>query len=162
MQAAESDVACLTNRFYGHGFLFERALLGELEGFRDPFGYSMEEIEISLRLLDRGYRIVYEPGATVVHHEDPRGRDLHRIGRLRFRNGILVVLLTYPAWAVGPGCLRSIQNVLRFTPGLGFSGMVGAMRDVLKLLPYVRSHRDAVTTSTLFEYSSLGRRPRVL
>jgi len=162
MQPAVSDVACLTNRFYGYGFLFDRALLNELEGFRDPFGYYMEEIEISLRVLDRGYRIVYEPDSSVVHHEDPRGRDMKRIGRLRLRNGLLVVLLCYPAWAVGPGCLRSIQNVLRFAPGLGLSGRMDALRDVFELLPYVKSHRDAVTTSTLFEYSSLGRRPRAI
>src|SRR5262249_32024405 len=86
MQPAVSDVACLTNRFYGYGFLFERALLSELKGFRDPFAYYLEEIEISLRVLNRGYRIVYEPGITVVHHEDPRGRDLERTGRLWLRN----------------------------------------------------------------------------
>jgi|SRR6185369_5584816 len=162
MQPAVSEVACLTNRFYGYGFLFDRALLSELDGFRDPFGYYMEEIEISLRVLDRGYRIVYEPGTTVVHHEDPRGRDLKRIGRMRLRNALLVVLLTYPAWAIVPGCLRSIQNVLRHAPGLDLSGRVAAVRDVFDLISYVQSHRDAVKTGTLLEYTSLGRRPRAL
>ena len=158
MQPAVSDVACLTNRFYGYGFMFDRALLEELDGFRDPFGYYLEEIEISLRLLDRGYSIVYEPGASVVHHEDPRGRDLKRIARLRMRNGLLVVLLTYPAWAVGPGCLRSMG----LAAGLDLSGRVAAMRDVVGLLSYVKSKRKAVATSTLFEFSSLGRHPRPL
>jgi hypothetical protein len=70
----------------------------------------------------------------------------------------LVVLLTYPAWAVGPGCLRSI----RLAAGLDLSGRVAAMRDVVGLLPYVKSKRKAVATSTLFEFSSLGRHPRPL
>jgi len=158
MQPAVSEVPCLTNRFYGYGFMFDRALLEELDGFRDPFGYYLEEIEISLRVLDRGYRIVYEPGASVVHYEDPRGRDLKRIARLRMRNGLLVVLLTYPTWAIGPGCLRSI----RLAAGLDIAGRAAAIRDVLGLMPYVKSKRGAVATRTLLEFSSLGRRPRAL
>lgn len=165
MQPASSEEPCLTNRFYGYGFLFVREVMEELGGFRDPYGYYQEEIEVSLRLFKRGYQIVFGSDVMVLHHEDPRGRNMHRIGRLQFRNGLLTVLLTYPAWAVLPGALRNLQLTVRNTRGyigLDLSGKWNALKDVAGLMPYVASHRESVGARALFEYFSLGRHPRPL
>lgn len=50
---------------------FRATALREIGGFDHTFAYLLDETDICLRLVDRGYRIVYEPNALVYHQFAP-------------------------------------------------------------------------------------------
>lgn len=50
---------------------FRASALYEIGGFDHTFAYLLDETDVCLRLIDRGYRIVYEPSALVYHQFAP-------------------------------------------------------------------------------------------
>ena len=54
--------ACLATR---------RALFDELGGFDESLGVDLNDVDYCLRALHRGYRVVFEPGAELIHYESP-------------------------------------------------------------------------------------------
>jgi GT2 family glycosyltransferase len=160
VQPADSRVNCLTNRFYGHGFLFRREIFLQLGGFAEPYGYYQEEIEVCLRLLSRGFTIVFASDVKVIHHEDPRGRNLTGIARRSLRNGMLTACLTYPLWAIPLGLARACWNSLRSSYaliGLDPLGKWLAFKELLRLRNFIRGRRDPVGWDVLMQFRKLGR-----
>jgi glycosyltransferase involved in cell wall biosynthesis len=158
---ADSSSACAANRFYSHGCVIARQALEALGGFREIFGYYYEEIELSLRLIDRDAVIVYDPALTVIHHEDQIGRDWLRISRLSTRNALLTVALDYPPLLVPVGVGRAVWNSIRaFRSRIGIDplGKLAAVMGAVQLLPTALAHRSPLRVSTLFKYRALGRR----
>lgn len=58
----------------GAGHAFTREALDSVGFYRDFCPYGSEEYDFSLRLLNKGYRIIFYPRATVIHRESPLGR----------------------------------------------------------------------------------------
>jgi len=48
-----------------------RAVFDEIGGFDELLGLDLNDIDFCLRAVERGYRIVYEPLAELVHYESP-------------------------------------------------------------------------------------------
>jgi GT2 family glycosyltransferase len=52
-----------------------RNLFEELGGFDEELGIDTNDIDFCLRARQRGYRVVYEPLAELIHYESPsRGK----------------------------------------------------------------------------------------
>ena len=72
------------------------------------FFYGAEEMDLSLRLMEAGYDIVFHPGIVLCHGADPRTR--RRFGVLEIhRNMLRVVLMRAPGvllfpWAAKKAC----------------------------------------------------------
>lgn len=150
----------LVNRFYSYGCLVAREALESLHGFREILGYYGEEIELSLRILDRNGIIIFDPNLRVIHHEDPAGRNWKRISRLSTRNALLTVALDYPIPLIPLGVARALWNSVRAfrnRVGLDPLGKVGAVVDAFTLLPAALAERTPLRISTLVTYRSLGR-----
>jgi GT2 family glycosyltransferase len=84
--------------FIGFAHLLNRRVFLDLGGYRESFVFYGEEKEYCLRLLDRGYRVVYLPDALVVHAQDAAGRTPQRYLRYVTRNDCLNALYNEPAW----------------------------------------------------------------
>ena len=84
--------------FIGFAHLLNRAVFLSLGGYRERFVFYGEEKEYCLRLLDRGYRVVYLPDALVVHAQDAAGRTPQRYLRYVTRNDCLHALYNEPMW----------------------------------------------------------------
>ena len=84
--------------FIGFAHLLNRTVFLELGGYRESFVFYGEEKDYCLRLLDRGYRVVYLPDALVVHAQDAAGRTPQRYLRYVTRNDCLNALYNEPAW----------------------------------------------------------------
>jgi len=57
---------------------FRAAALREIGGFDHTYAYLLDETDVCLRLIDRGYQIVYEPNALIYHQFAPshiRGKN---------------------------------------------------------------------------------------
>ena len=63
-----------TFRFIGVGHALRREAVQQVGAYRPEFFYSMEEFDLSYRLLSHGWRIVYRPAVVVEHRRDPAGR----------------------------------------------------------------------------------------
>lgn len=76
-----TDAPFDTFRFIGVGHALRRDALEQVGTYLPEFFYSMEEFDLSYRLLAHGWRIVYRPSVTVLHRRDQAGRipSRHRV-----------------------------------------------------------------------------------
>ena len=61
--------------FYAGGaHAVKREVISSLGNYPDDFFYGMEEYDLSFRILDKGYSIVYSDQIVMLHKESPLGR----------------------------------------------------------------------------------------
>jgi len=69
--------------FVASGFAIRRTVFEEVGGFDEALYHGEEELDLSLRILDAGWRMWYTPELLVHHRVSPLGRDtIHRIYQL--------------------------------------------------------------------------------
>lgn len=162
MQPSSSLEPCYASRFYSYGVVLRANAFRDAGNFDEQLGFYYEEIELSLRLLDAGWRIICDPSLSVIHHEDPRGRNRQMIYRRMLRNMILTALLRYPVPYVAPGVALALTRYLRWTRadgGIDWRGINWVARQVANATPYVRRNRKAVRFATLRMVRQLSRHP---
>jgi GT2 family glycosyltransferase len=84
------------NEFINCGQMMRAAVAREVGGYRDFFQYYSEESDYALRVLDRGWRILFVPSLVVHHRQSLVGRERGRIVGYRLRNALWTVMLDYP------------------------------------------------------------------
>lgn len=62
--------------FYGVGHAIRASAIQEIGDYPVRYFYSMEEIDLSLRLIDKGYRLIYDPMIGVYHYQSKLGRSV--------------------------------------------------------------------------------------
>ena len=163
MQPASGSVLCYAGQFFSYGTLLRAAALRQVGAFETVFGYYYEEIELSLRLLDAGYSVIYDPSLFVTHHQDARGRDQSRIYRLMLRNSILTGLLRCPWWCVPSAALAAMARHVHWTRNEGkidISGMSWSVAEALRARRYVLANRKPIRFATLQKKRRLTRNPQ--
>jgi GT2 family glycosyltransferase len=121
----------LTFRFVGGCVAFRAATLRETGGFLEDFFYGLEEIELSYRIIDAGWRIRYDPDVACEELEHPAGRDTkRRVQTARLANKYIISYLRMPFPEV-------LVNAALFTPYLMFraggeASVPGAIRQFLQ------------------------------
>jgi len=63
-----------TSYFIGAAHAIKREVFEKCGLYPDEYFYGMEELDLSFRILDRGYKIVYCPDIVVLHKKSRRGR----------------------------------------------------------------------------------------
>lgn len=117
----------LTFRFVGGCVAFRTACLRETGGFLPDFFYGLEEIELSYRIIDAGWRIRYDPAISCEELEHPAGRDaVRKVQTQRLANKYIISYLRMPFPEV-------LVNAALFTPYLllrqrGQASVAGAVR----------------------------------
>lgn len=87
-----------TFRFVGGCVGFRVATLRETGGFLPDFFYGLEEIELSYRMIDRGWKILYDPDLVCEELEHPAGRRPKRqVQSDRLTNKFIISFLRMPA-----------------------------------------------------------------
>lgn len=163
LQPVASLLPCYTGVFFTYGSLARAKALRSVGLFESLFGFYYEEVELSLRLLDAGYSIIYDPSLSVIHYQDERGRDQTRAHRLVLRNTILTGLLRCPLWCVPGIILTAIARHVRWTGHSGkvdFSGIQWSIGEVLRTLSYIRTNRKSIRFATLQRKRRLTRQPQ--
>lgn len=86
-----------TFRFVGGCVGFRAAALADTGGFLPDFFYGLEEIELSYRLIDRGWTILYDPDIRCEELEHPAGRRAKRAVQTdRLANKFIISFLRMP------------------------------------------------------------------
>lgn len=87
-----------TFRFVGGCVGFSAQALRETGGFLPDFFYGLEEIELSYRLIDAGWKILYEPAVVCEELEHPAGRRPKRqVQADRLTNKLIISFLHMPS-----------------------------------------------------------------
>jgi GT2 family glycosyltransferase len=89
MQASEPVPV---SRFVGVGHALRRAAFNDAGGYDAGLFFCEEELDLSYRMIDRGYWIVYDPSIVVLHKRSPEERVEWDQGRTYYqvRNAVLV------------------------------------------------------------------------
>ena len=75
--------------FIGCGHLLHLPRFLELEGYREELTHQGEEMEISARAIQKGYRCYHFPNLQIHHTASNQGRNWHRMDYYGARNQIL-------------------------------------------------------------------------
>src|SRR5262245_5246907 len=84
------------NGFINCGQMMRTSVAREVGGYRDFYYYYSEEDDYALRVLDRGWRILFAPTLVVHHRRSPVGRERGRVVGYRLRNSLWTIVLDYP------------------------------------------------------------------
>lgn len=154
---ADQDLEFLSYSFCACGTAILKKAFDQAGPFWDSLFIFREEDELSLRVWDAGYKILYYPEAVVYHRESPRMRVAGG-ERTYFdvRNSLYIYLARYPWWML-----------VRFVPlKIGIS-LVGGVRrrclpqtlrallDVVRQLPYLWTERQPISDETARLYVTL-------
>ena len=63
--------------FYGGGHILRAKAIQKVGDYPERFFYAMEEIDLCLRIIDAGYKILYDPAVAAYHHTDQTGRTVY-------------------------------------------------------------------------------------
>lgn len=133
-------------RFVGVGHALRRSAFVDAGGYDEGLFFCEEELDLSFRMIDRGYWIVYDPSIVVLHKQSPEGRMRWDRGRVyhQVRNSILVhhrhhrrlpsTLLVASGWMI-----RALYN------RHGWQAVRGA-RDAIKTLTDERETGQGLST----------------
>lgn len=151
LQPASVDYPCYVPTFVGYGHLLRRDAVLAAGGFRERLGIFGEEKELSLRLLDRGLRVVYLPGAVVGHVADAAGRDMRRYLHQTVRNNTLGALYNEPFPLVLAGAGMRLYSYFAMRRGWSVEdpgGFGQIVRGLARDLPAVLRERRPVRWAT--------------
>ena len=161
-QPAPVTVRSQVATFIGYGHVLRRDALLGVGGFREALGINGEEKELSIRLLDAGWRVVYLPDAVVAHVADQTGRDRRRYLHQTVRNDVLGALYTLPFPLVLGGALVRLRRYFVMRKGWEIDDPEGFPGVLRQLAPGARAalgSRTPVRWSTVREWRRLTQQP---
>ncbi|MBD0270541.1 MAG: glycosyltransferase [Acetobacteraceae bacterium] len=87
-----------TFRFQGNGFAMRRTAFEAIGPMSNDYLYGMEEIDYAYKVIDAGFKILYDPSVWVVEHNDPGGRlPERRVQTMRLTNKMIISFKYMPA-----------------------------------------------------------------
>jgi GT2 family glycosyltransferase len=138
-EAAEIEFE--THWFCEGASAFRREVFDSCGGYYEPLFYGAEGHDLSIRIVDHGFRIIYTPDIRVGHRAAAEGRSSHRQYYYFTRNYVWMAFKDYRAW---DGMVFLVRNLLMmgyfalrtanygpFVQGVwdGFSGLRQIRRD---------------------------------
>ena len=99
-QIEMADRPFLTTRFVGTGHACRRAAFEAVGGYDGELFFCWEEFDLCLRLINRGYRILYEPAVVVLHKNASERRLSWKGNRYYYfvRNRVFIELKYRSSW----------------------------------------------------------------
>lgn len=156
----DTPAAHWTADFSGGACIYRRSAFVEMEGYVPlPVAYGMEEVDLALRLHDRGGKILSTTWLRVFHDTDLERHNDPAVTANSIANLALLTYLRYPAslWWIGFGqCVNRVWWLLRH-------GRWRGVVDGIRMIPnYLRTHqqyRKRIRRDRVRSYLSLRRAP---
>lgn len=73
-KSLNSNKAFETTYYIGAGHAIRKEVFDKCGLYPDDFFYGMEELDLSFRIMEKGYKIIYYPEVVVWHKKSPLGR----------------------------------------------------------------------------------------
>lgn len=132
-----------TTWFIGAGYAISSEVFKRVGYFRDFYPYGHEEIDLSFRIIEAGYKIIYYPDIQIFHKKIETGRLMtnSRFQAMQLYNRIKVAMYNLPArFVVTTAAARSIQ-VLIMTRGNIVPILIASWKIITNLLTIWKSRR---------------------
>ena len=122
-----------------------------------PVAYGMEEVDLSLRLHDRGWAILKTDALRVFHATSRHHHANAVVTRASIANMALLTFLRYPVryWWIGVG--QVFNRVVWLLRHRRWTGLIGGLVCIPTHLYHHRSHRGLVAAKALRNYLALRR-----
>ncbi len=165
LQPTTAKVRSRIGKFCGFAFLIPREMWNRCGGFAEILFYQYEELELSYRILQHGYDILYDPALAIRHHRKMDALQRARIHAWLLRNMMFTTILRFPLALVPLNILRSILQYRRFAD----DGFVVKMKKILwslaelaKNFPELARQRQPLPVRVFVRFRALGRHPEPL
>lgn len=138
-----------TTFYTGVGTAFRRDVLDEVGYYPENFRYGFEEMDLSIRVLDAGYDIVYSPDAVVYHKKSPNARRpaLETL-ELQIENRIRIAVRNLPwRYVLFSALVWSVYGLLRTR--FRFASLGRIFRRMLSQRDDLLAERNVVDDSTI-------------
>jgi GT2 family glycosyltransferase len=146
--------------FVGCGCAYRREAFAATSGYVPlAVAYGMEEVDMSLRLHDQGWRVLKSDALRVFHATRRRHHNAPEVTRASVANLALLAFLRYPSrcWWIGVGqvCRRLAWLMIHGRR----AGLIGGLVGIPAHLWSHRRFRAVVGVGTLRRYLLLRRNP---
>lgn len=154
--------ACWTSDFCGGACVYRRSHFLETDGYVPVrIAYGIEEVDIALRLLSAGRRILYCGALRIFHDSDLTHHENPAITSASVKNIALLVWLRYPVWHWLRGLLQCLNRIRWLLTNGRFRGVSrGVVMTPLQLLRYSR-YRKTVSIHDVNAYLALRANPEL-
>lgn len=96
LRVGDPGVSSEVTHFLGGACVIRRAAFEQVGGYPDDFFYAMEESDLSLRLVDAGWRLFYDADLVVAHPATEPARHANALSHTA-RNRVLMARRCLPA-----------------------------------------------------------------
>ena len=148
-KSRDADEEFETSWFVGVGHAMKREVYEKVGRYRDYLPYGHEDLDLSLRVIDAGYRIVYFPIVQVRHKRASSGRLVGiAFGATTLAHRIGVAALNLPwRYVVTTAVLWTLYTLKR-TRG-NIPAVIIAYRDLFRRIPWLLKERQLVSKETI-------------
>lgn len=153
-----------TDHFGEGASAFRRDVFEKTGGYYEPLFYGAEGLDMELRVMDQGYKIIYTPRVRVWHQVSGKARTNHRQYFYFTRNYVWMAYKDYPLWAGAKFLCFKLVMMLYLTIRVGcYPSFFRGLWDGFKGLPRIRRDRKPIARLTMKHWSDLERgRPGLL
>jgi GT2 family glycosyltransferase len=144
--------------FVGCGCVYRRSAFLELAGYVPLHpAYGMEEADLALQVIDRGWEILHANDLRVRHATSRSHQSSRKIVAAHIKNTLLLAALRYPIAMAGYALLQYANRIVYSARRGHFLGVLtGVVQTPMHLWKY-RAWRAPVRASTIIATQSLRR-----
>lgn len=142
--------------FIGCGTGFRRVALTHVGGLPDDFFMQAEEYDLSLRLLDAGWRVRSFDDIAVTHLKSPAARRSRRTTRLDVRNNLVLATRYFPEPWVKPFAVDWMKRYYKIAAARRqrVAFFAGALQGFAAMMR--PDHRRPIRAETFEEFAKVG------
>lgn len=156
---ADQNIAFLSYSFSEGGCAIRKEVFNKVGPFWERLFFGNEGMELSLRVLDAGYDILYYPEAIIYHRV--KGQSRIKGGDrdyLNFRNSLYIYLVRFPWWMfLIFAALKTGATLYRAAKRGYFRQILSGWMAFIKESPSLMKERKPIRNITAINYLKLQR-----
>lgn len=153
-----------TDHFGEGASAFRREVFQKTGGYYEQLFYGAEGLDMELRVMDHGFKILYTPDVRVWHQVSAKARTDDRQYFFFTRNYIWMAFKNYPLWAGARFLTFKLAMMFYLTFRVGcYGSFMRGVWDGFKGLPRIYEDRRPISRATMRRWLDLEKgRPGIL
>ncbi|TAE60381.1 MAG: glycosyltransferase family 2 protein [Nostocales cyanobacterium] len=146
--------------FVGCGCAYRQEVFKQTAGYVSlPVAYGMEEVDLSLRLHDLGWKILESSNLRVFHNTQLEHHNNPKITAASIANLMLLTYLRYPVVLWWLGIAQCMNRIIWLVKYGRTSGILAGIFTIPNLIQHHYHLRHAISYKSLISYLHLRKNP---